>query len=161
MLVSRPDPAQLVLQVTANNLDGTPKTSLASADVRVYHVDGAGSEVNDLGSTAMTQVGGSNTWRYRWQPASLAAGQYTAEYSLVDTDGSAFVGLDDVVIEDFALQVDVELIRKVETGRWKLDQVTNVMTFYDDDGVTPLLEFDMKDINGLPSAVNIFERVPK
>jgi len=34
------------------------------------------------------------------------------------------------------------------------------MIFYEEDGVTPKLTFDLKDINGIPSNVNIFERRP-
>lgn len=167
MIVERPDPSQLVLQAAAYNLDGTVKTSLASAVVRVYHVNGAGTEVEDLSPITMAQVGSTNFWRYRWTPASLPVGQYFAEYTLVDTDGATFVGSEDVSIQDFASQTDlsgikadVELIRKVETGRWKIDEVTDQMTFYDDDGVTPLLVFDLKNIGGLPDHVNIFERDP-
>jgi len=60
-----------------------------------------------------------------------------------------------------ATATDITLIKKIETGRWKVDDVTNTMTFYDPvDDVTPILVFDLKDLAGLPSAVNIFERVP-
>lgn len=159
MLVDRPNPEQVVLFATASNVDGTPKTSLSSANVRVYHVS-AGSEVEDLASTPLVQVGSSNTWRYIWEPAFLSVGQYFAEYTLVDIDGASFVSVETITIQDFALQVDVEKIRKIETGRWRIDQVTDRMYFYDDDDTTVLLEFDLKDINGLPSHINIFERNP-
>lgn len=167
MIVERPNPSQLVLQAAAYNLDGTIKTTLSSAVVRVYHVNSVGAEVEDLAATTMAQVGATNFWRYRWEPASLAVGQYFAEYTLVDSDGATFVGSEDVAIQDFATQTDltglmadVELVRKVETGRWKIDEVLNQMVFYDDDGVTPLLTFDLKNISGLPDHVNIFERDP-
>jgi len=168
VILSRPDPSQLVLQVAATNLDGTPKTALSSADVRVYHVDGAGAEVEDLASTALTQVGTSSVWRYRWEPSSLDVDQYSVEYTLVDTDSAVFIGLEDLAVEDFALQTnvllteaDVALIKKIETGRWKIDDVTDQMIFYDPiDGTTPILTFDLKDLAGLPSSVNIFERDP-
>lgn len=173
MILERPDPTQVVLQATAHNIDGTPKLTLLSATVRVYHVSG-GTEISDLGVTALTQVGATSVWRYIWPPASLAVGQYFAEYSLTDTDGAMFVDAEEITVQDFSLQTDlealqgdvtgvmadVELIRKVETGRWKIDQVTDTMTFYDDDGVTPFLTFNLKDIDGLPNHVNIFERDP-
>lgn len=159
MIVERPNPSQVTLQVAVHNLDGTPKTALASAVVRVYHISGV-SEVEDLAPTALVQVGSSNTWRFIWTPAVLPVGQYFAEYSLKDSDGATYVDVEGIVIQDFALQVDVELIRKVETGRWRIDQVTDKMYFYDENGVDVLLEFDLKDINGLPSHVNIFERDP-
>jgi len=159
MIVERPNPSQVSLQITARNLDGTPKTSLASATVRVYHLSGV-TEVEDLASTALAQVGTSNTWRYVWTPGALDVGQYFAEFALEDSDGATFVDVEGIVVQDFALQVDVELIRKIEKGRWRIDQTTDKMYFYDEDGTTVLLEFDLKDINGLPSHINIFERDP-
>ncbi len=46
---------------------------------------------------------------------------------------------------------------KMLTGRWKI--VSNQMIFYDDDGTTPLLTFDLKDLSGVASMTNVFERV--
>ena len=60
-----------------------------------------------------------------------------------------------------ALLDRTSLIWKIEKNRWKLDRVANTMTFYDDDQVTPLLVFDMKDMNAVPSVFSIFERVPQ
>lgn len=191
MLIERPNPNQLVLQVTANNQDGTPKTELRSARVKVYHVV-SGAPVDLLDWTDMTQIGTSNVWKYDWEPSSLAVGQYTIQYALQDMAYAHFSGLEDLVVQDFALQTeletdisnlqtaiegditdlgdtlgaqlvalqaDVTLLKKVARGRWKIDDVLNQMIFYDDDGTTPLLTFDLKDINGLPSSVNVFERV--
>ena len=52
----------------------------------------------------------------------------------------------------------VELIRKIQTNRWKIEN--NQLIIYDDDGVTPLIKFDLKDKLGNPAEVNVFERVP-
>lgn len=158
MIIERPNPTQVVLQITAQNWNGTPKQTLVSADVRVYHLNGA-TEVEDLTSIALAQVGTSNTWRYIWAPGTLVVGQYFAEYALEDSQGADYIGVEEVVVQDFALQVDVELIRQIETGRWRIDQVTDQMIFYDENDA-PLLTFDLKDINGLPSHINIFERDP-
>ena len=160
MILERPNPSQLVLQVLAQNVDGSPKTLLSSAAARVYHVNSAGSELVDLASVSLVQVGSTNTWRYRWVSPSLTVGQYFVEYTLIDTDGMQFIGTEDLAIQDYALQADVELFKKLAQGRWKVDEVTSTMTFYDDDGTTPILTFALKDINGLPASVNVFERVP-
>jgi hypothetical protein len=167
MIVERPNPTQLVLQAAAYHLDGTVKTVLTSANVRVYHVNAGGTEVDDLTSTTMVQVGSTNFWRYKWEPASLAVGQYFVEYTLVDPDGATFVGSEDVAIQDFASQTDltgikadVELIRKVETGRWRIDKTLDQMFFYDENGTDVILTFDLKNVDGLPDHVNIFERKP-
>jgi len=52
----------------------------------------------------------------------------------------------------------VELIRKIQTNRWKIEN--NQLVIYDDDGVTPLKVFNLKDKYGNPSEVNVYEREP-
>lgn len=173
MTLYLPNPSQVTLQVSAHNIDGTPKTSLTSATVRVYHMDGV-SEVEDLASQNLIQVGSTNVWRYVWTPGSLSVDVYYASYTLVDDDGANFADFETLVVMDVAegadlsalqgdmtgVKADVELIRKIEKGRWRIDKVTDQMIFYDDDDVTPLLTFDLKDIDGLPNHINIFERDP-
>lgn len=163
MIIDTPDPSQVVLEVVAQNPDGTAKTDVVSGTVRVYHMVGA-VETEVLAPVALVQVGASSTWRYRWLPTSLAAGNYVAEYEL--TDSEALVGLDieDIVIEDFAqqstlvlMQADLTLVRKIESGRWKI--VSNQMIFYDDNGVDPLITFDLKDSIGQPTMADVFERI--
>lgn len=157
MIIETADVERIPLQVLAQNIDGTPKTSLTSAIVRVYHVTGTG-EVEDLTATSMSQIGSTNTWRYLWEPTSLAVGHYFVEYTLSDPDGATCVAAEDLDIRDIAKQVDVDFIKRIESGRWKIED--EVMTFYDEDGNTPLLQFNLKDLQGHPSNINIFERDP-
>lgn len=57
-----------------------------------------------------------------------------------------------------SIEIAATLIKKIEQGRWK--RVGTQMIFYDEDGVTPLVTFDLKDKNGQPTAENPFERSP-
>ncbi|MHC4748745.1 MAG: hypothetical protein ACYTFW_02620 [Planctomycetota bacterium] len=50
------------------------------------------------------------------------------------------------------------IVRKVSTGRWRI--TGNQMIFYDDDEVTPIYTFNLKDSAGQPSSTDIFERDP-
>lgn len=54
------------------------------------------------------------------------------------------------------IQTDIGVANKILSGRWKI--VNNQMIFYDDDGVTPLLTFDLYNSAGTPSMINVFER---
>ena len=163
MIIKLPNPSQVSLQIVARELDGSPRTSLTSANVRVYHMVGS-TETDVLVFEPLVQVGTTNTWRYVWEPTSLAIGQYVVEYTLVDDDAVMWVGTEDLTVNDFAqettlaaLGVDIEIIRKVETGRWKM--VDDQMIFYDDNGTTPLFTFNLFDLAGNPSMDNVFERV--
>jgi hypothetical protein len=157
MIVELKDPSQIVLQAVVENPDGTPKTSLSSASVRVYHL-ASGAESEDLGDTAMAQVGSTSVWRYIWEPVSLGVDHYFAEYTLTDDDSATFVGVEDIDIRDIATDTDLTKVLQVEQGRWKI--VSNQMIFYDDDDVTPLFTFDLKNQAGLPTSTDVFERTP-
>jgi hypothetical protein len=156
-LLFRPNPTQIVLQVLAVDLDGTPKLDVVAAAVRVYHVAG-GVETEDLVLTDLVQVGASSVWRYVWVPPMLGVNQYVAEYQLIDANDVTCLVTEDVMVHDLALQADLALIRQVETGRWRI--IGDQMIFYGTDDVTPILTFDLKDQAGLPTMENVFERVP-
>jgi len=151
-----PNPPKVTLQVQAQNPDGSPKLSLFSATVRVYHLVGA-VEVADLPSVPLVQVGSSSTWRYIWSPDALPVGNYFVEYSLVDADGVRFVGVENIDVFDVAKQVDVSLIKQIESGRWRM--ANNQLKFYDARG-NVILTFNLLDNNGRPTMENIYERIP-
>jgi len=52
----------------------------------------------------------------------------------------------------------VELVKKIETNKWKI--INNQLIIYDDDGVTPIRTFNLKDASGNPSEQNVYERQP-
>ena len=108
MIITNPDPTQVVLQAVALNPDGSVKTSLNSASVRVYHLV-SGSEVELLVSTVLVYSAAGKTWRYIWEPSSLAAGQYIAEYSLEDTDSIATISTEDIIASATS-DIDVDAI---------------------------------------------------
>jgi len=53
----------------------------------------------------------------------------------------------------------IEFIRNIEGGRWKINTSTNKMTFYKDDNSTVVAAFDLKDSDGSGSSTSVFERV--
>jgi len=75
----------------------------------------------------------------------------------------------DIVLEDIdsvmsSLQMAIEIINgilKYNKNRTKINNSTKTLTVYDDDGVTPLQIFDLKDFNGVASITEIAERVPQ
>jgi hypothetical protein len=157
MILLRPDPVDVALQILATGLDGAPKLDVVSGTVRVYRVTGAG-EVEVFPVTALANVAGTSTWRLLWTSATLVVGQYVAEYRLVDLYGQECVAQEDIVVHDLALQADLALVRQVETGRWRI--VANQMIFFGDDGITPILTFNLKNESGIPAMDEVFERVP-
>ena len=170
MILADLNQTPIILQIFALNPDGSEKKDVTSGTVRVYSVL-AGGETNLLAPTALARIGTTNVWRYEWVPAALPVGSYMMEFAVNDASLTTKVG-NWLVVRDIAaqatltavqstlslVQADASIIRKVETGRWKIE--ANQMIFYDDDQVTPILTFDLFDDAHLPSEDRVFERDP-
>lgn len=55
----------------------------------------------------------------------------------------------------------INTLLKYENNRTKVDQVAKTLTIFDDDSVTPLKVFDLKDYSGAASVTTIAERDPR
>lgn len=63
---------------------------------------------------------------------------------------------------DNTLQISLlELLIKYESNKTILDKTNYTLTIFDDDGITPLTVFDLKDSTGQPSIVEICQRIPQ
>ncbi len=59
------------------------------------------------------------------------------------------------------MAVVVDTILKYHKNRTFIDESAFTLTVYDDDKVTPIKVFDLKDENGIASITSIFERIPQ
>lgn len=88
----------------------------------------------------------------------------TIDHATIGTTGKAVSDIDATTQQiqiDLAVVDDlVRLLIKYESNRTKIDQTAKTLTVYDDDGITPIRVFDLKDFGGLPSVVEITERDP-
>lgn len=66
--------------------------------------------------------------------------------------------LDEIDVNIDSILADTDVLEKIGTNRWKI--LSNQLIIYDDDGVTPLYTFDLKDSSGNPAMENVYERVP-
>jgi len=55
----------------------------------------------------------------------------------------------------------IQTLLKYERNRTRIDPVAKTLTVYDDDCVTPLQVFDLRDQFGAPSVVEVCERDPQ
>jgi hypothetical protein len=65
---------------------------------------------------------------------------------------------DQLFLDVAAIQVIVDLIRKYDTNRTKIDPTAKTLTVYDDDCVTPLRVFNLFDSTGAGSVSEVCER---
>lgn len=55
----------------------------------------------------------------------------------------------------------ITTLLKYEKNRTKIDKTAKTLTVYDDDGLTPLKIFDLKDSTGALSIIEVVERMPQ
>ena len=53
----------------------------------------------------------------------------------------------------------LQLVTDMTTGRWKIDETTNEMIFFKDDGLTVVATYALKDQAGQPASESVFERI--
>jgi hypothetical protein len=117
-----------------------------SQPIKTETVATAGVDVNALAAAVWALLGPSGN-------TTLASLESAATQALAAATG---IGVVDVKVDDIAAQVAI--VKQVETGRWKI--ASNVLTVYAQDGVTPLVQFALKDAGGAPTMTDVFERVP-
>lgn len=65
-----------------------------------------------------------------------------------------------ILIDTTTILSLVSTLLKYENNRTKIDKVAKTLTIYDNDGITPLKVFDLKDSTGVPSVTEVCERLP-
>lgn len=68
--------------------------------------------------------------------------------------------LDSCLVASTTILDIISLLQKYEENRTVIDKVANTMTIFDDDNVTPLLQFSLLDSTGTPSTLEVAERLP-
>ena len=67
----------------------------------------------------------------------------------------------EVVFASDEVEVDSRLTRHFTVGQWEINKEDNVMIFYQDDNVTEIGRFDLKDDKGVGSTEQVFKRTRK
>jgi len=70
--------------------------------------------------------------------------------------GATIFILNDIEVSQATLLQYMEILKKIEEGNWEL--VGNKWIYYDTNGSTVLMEFNVKDSVGNPSMTSIFKR---
>lgn len=77
--------------------------------------------------------------------------------SVIDVVKEVLTIVESIEITADNIDTCVQLMKKMCTNRMQIDETVNELIVYDDDSVTPLVRFPLRDVNGLPTSVNIFE----
>jgi len=119
-----------------------------TSDIRYSIYDTLGSEATAATNTGVYQLGTST-------------GLYGVELDLNNRFSGSIVWSVDGNTNVYAteeIKMDQKMARFIHTGRWIIDENTNQMVFYEDDNVTEIARYDLKDRDGNASITEIFER---
>ena len=119
-----------------------------TSDIRYSIYDTLGSETTSATNTGVYQLGTST-------------GLYGVELNLNNRFSGSIVWSVDGNTSVYAteeIKMDQKMARFIHTGRWIIDENTNQMVFYEDDNVTEIARYDLKDRDGNASINEIFER---
>ena len=134
--------------IYAQILDATgDPANTATVTLNLYKSDGT----KLVNAQAMTYITGSNgLYQYNFTaPADV-------QRMIADVASTSPVayGVEAVCVAEWADQVDK--IKKIESGRWKI--LSNQLLVYDEDDTTVLYTFDLLDSSGNASSTEIYER---
>jgi hypothetical protein len=129
---------------------GRGKAGLSTVGYALY--DASGTE-NGTRTTAGVFELGSNTGIYG---ARITFSKNFVGTILWDTGESTPIFASD---EYNGVEEDVSFIKSVTGGRWKLNPITNVMTFYEEDNLTPVASFSMYNSTNQPSVLEVHQRL--
>jgi hypothetical protein len=79
-----------------------------------------------------------------------------------DIDGTPYKAGEEICVYDYLRSIilninsNVEFIKQVESGRWKLEN--NQMVFYKDDNVTEIMRFNLYNEHQNPATDTVYER---
>ncbi len=119
-----------------------------TSDIRYSIYNTLGTETTSATNTGVYQLGTST-------------GLYGVELNLNNRFSGSIVWSVDGNTNVYAteeIKMDQKMARFIHTGRWIIDENTNQMVFYEDDNVTEIARYDLKDRDGNPSIDEIFER---
>lgn len=127
---------------------GVPKTGLSpTIDIYIKVADGAGAGA----PPAVAEFNGGFYYFDATPTERLALRLDSEDVTMEDAERYIFmeVGPNDD---------DLKWMKKIGANRWKI--FGNQLIIYDDDDVTPLYTFNLKDSAGNPAMENVYERVP-
>jgi hypothetical protein len=102
------------------------------------------------------------------EPEEVADGVWEADqsdYLDINTMGgrhnATFNNVQQLLIDVATVEALIDTVRKYSTNRTRIDTTAQTLTVFDDDGITPLTVFDLKDSSGVGSTSEVCERDPQ
>lgn len=65
-----------------------------------------------------------------------------------------------IAVNEITILTLLNTLLKYQRNRTKIDIANNQLIIYDDDCITPLTTFNLKDFSGMPSVAEVCERIP-
>jgi hypothetical protein len=86
---------------------------------------------------------------------------YTDVFTMGGRANATFSNTEQILLDLVDIEALIDLVRKYHTNRTRIDTTAKTLTVFDDDGVTPLTVFTLRDRTGTPSTAEVCERDPQ
>ena len=146
-----------------NDVDGNLVTGLVDGNFTKKLYNPSGTEVSGSITVTITELG-NGLYRANFTPNALGQWAILITHSTYFAHGKGGSYLcvenlsDDLASDISDLDTKIELIKQIESGRWKIDTNTKEMVFYKDDNVTEIMRFKLYDDEGNLDVQDVFER---
>ena len=120
-------------------------------------------DVQVITSSSVSEIASTGTFKYLFDETVTSKTEFLLIMSngVVDKRGKIVLGgyPDDIQDKLVLIGNDVDFIKEIESGRWKIDKANNQMLFYKSDNTTLIATFALKNAEGNAAYTDIFERV--
>lgn len=96
-----------------------------------------------------------------WDTGEASPSYATEQYNVEENDPKVSLTYDLVQLVTGSVNsiaLNVQFLKDMEGGRWKIDTSVNQMIFYKPDNTTEVARFDLFDTSGSPSSDQVSER---
>lgn len=129
-----------------------------SSLVELVTLEGTGGETPTTGPTAAEIA--EAVWN-KQALSSIGTGTFGSYVNMLKASSDLQVSQNTDILTNIAIVSDlVYTLLKYEKNRTRVDQNQKRLYVYDDDGVTIIRTFDLKDFAGMPSVTQVAERIP-
>ena len=115
-----------------------------------------------IDAAAVSEISSTGTFKYLFNIVVVTKTEFLLIMSngVTDKRGKLVLGgyPDDIENLLGAMETDLNFIKEIEGGRWKIDTATKQMIFYNEAGTVEVAKFQLYDEDHNPAYTNVMER---
>lgn len=135
-------------------------TSGDTVTIDIYRLS---DDVKVVGGASVSEISSTGTFKYLFNIVVTEKTEFLLimDNGVTDKRGKIVLGgyPDDLSDKLVLMGDDIDFIKEIEGGRWRINTSTNQMIFYKSDNTTIVATYNLFDGDGNASYTSVFERV--